>query len=117
MTDNDSALASMPDYPIETALRLSSRMLDVMLGILEGKQMDDALYDRVFGTKEGMVQQLQRVCDVLTDVRALEMHVKPVGRCAVRVSDEEEQALIRHYVVQMAKQLAQDANAGDVSLE
>lgn len=114
MTDNDAALALMPDYPIEAALRLSSRMLDLMLGVLEGVDVDDVLYARVFGTKEGMVQQLQRVCDVLTDVRTLEMQVNPPERCAVRVSDEEEQALIRHYVVQMAKQLAQDANAGDV---
>lgn len=99
-------------YPTDAVLRLSAQMLAVMERVIAGEVIDEALYVKIFGNKEGMVQQLQRVCDVLGDVRAMEVQQR--ANKDAPVMDEEERALIRHYVVQMAKQYAQeDARASN----
>lgn len=103
-------------YPVDAVLTIATRILAVMERVIEGEMPDDALYARLFGSKEGLVQQLERVCDIVSQAREIEVtRQQRTGR----VMDEDERALIRHYVVQLAKQYAQEdaqaaaPNAGD----
>lgn len=96
-------------YPVDAVLTIATRLLAVMERVIEGETLDDALYARLFGSKEGLVQQLARVCDIVSQVQ--EIDVAQPQRTA-RVMDGDERALIRHYVVQLAKQYAQEEAQG-----
>lgn len=119
MTDNDDAYREPVVYPVGTIVELATRMLRLMERMVSGDAVDEAQYARVFGAKEGMVQQLQRVSDILREMRSLEAAVNPVPVKRQVPMGKEEQALIRHYVLQLAGQYAREgaqasANADDV---
>lgn len=94
----------------DAVLQLALHMLGAMERTMRGEAIGDELYTRLFGNKEGLVQQLQRLCDIVSDAQALRL--ADVTQRQGRPMDEEEQALIRHYVAQFAQQYAR-ANADD----
>lgn len=99
-----------PVNAADAVLQLALHMLGAMERTVRGEAIGDELYARLFGNKEGLVQQLQRLCDIVSDARALRQSDAPQRQ--QRPMDEEEQALIRHYVAQFAQQYAR-VNAGD----
>lgn len=98
-------------HAADAVLQLALHMLEAMEKTVRGEMIGDELYGRLFGNKEGLVQQLQRLCDIVSDAHVLRQ--SDVTQRQGRPMDEEEQALIRHYVAQFAQQYAR-ANANDV---
>ncbi len=97
-------------YPIADMLSMVTEMLTVMRRSVLGESVDEAITARLFGNKESMVQQLERLCDVLKATRALQAELTPEDAVHAPMG-EEERALIRHYVVQLGKQYEAEAMA------
>lgn len=109
--------------PTQMMVTICEQVMQLMQRVLAGEMVDDALLERVLGSKESVVQQLQRVSDVLTEVQALEAQIaQPDGQSETEHSamDAQEKAIIRYYVEQMARHYAKAeqtsaaANADDV---
>lgn len=84
--------------PLIVAMRdIAQSLLVLMQQALGGTLVDEALYVRVFGAKEGMVPQLQKIVGIIEDMRMLEQATVPQMAEDAAIS-EQEKALIAHYL-------------------
>lgn len=84
--------------PLVVAMRdIAQELLVLMQQALRGTLLDETLYVRAFGAKEGMVPQLQKIAGIVEDMRLLEEASAPRVREEAAIS-EQEKALIAHYL-------------------
>ena len=64
---------SMDYQPLLHSMQgLVSELLQLMQQSLRGQPVDEAVYLKAFGSKEGMVPQLQRLCSLMEEMKAIE---------------------------------------------
>jgi hypothetical protein len=83
--------------PLIDAMRgLADDLLSLMQRTLKGDVVDDAIYLRAFGAKEGMVPQLQKLCGLVEEMQLLEKEIAPQSMQTDASAYEKE--LIAHYL-------------------
>lgn len=83
--------------PVIAAMHgLVEELLALMQRALKGEPVDESLYLRAFGVKEGMLPQLQKICGLVEEMAALEKECVPQAQ-TVDVGLYEKQ-LIAHYL-------------------
>lgn len=96
-----SAALGMKSLPLMTMVQIIEGMLTLMQKVMAGKiSVEDVQYQSAFGSKEGLVPQLQRLCNILKELQALSLQVNSTQHTtevSVRM-DADEQALIAYYV-------------------
>lgn len=104
-----SAALGMKSLPLMTMVQIIEHMLTLMQEVMLGKiSVEDVQYQSTFGSKEGLVPQLQRLCNILKELQALSLQVdspQNTTEVAVRM-DADEQALIAYYVEALKAQQA-----------
>jgi hypothetical protein len=98
---HDNKCKDMRQYPLGLLVTLTSEILALMQQVVRGEELDDGIYARVFGNKDGLVNQLQRLCEVLTDIRAIDPEAPEAMTTPVMMSVQDSDVL-RHYVMQLA---------------
>lgn len=94
------AIQEFLPLPLPSMVALVERLLSLMDEAMQGAlASDDDRYVRVFGSKEGLVPQLQRLCAVLKDVQVLSLNMPKETKAEVEVRlDADEHALITYYL-------------------
>lgn len=97
--------------PVIAAMHgLVEELLALMQRALRGDAVDEALYLRAFGAKEGMLPQLQKICGLVEEMAALEKE------CAPQVQTEDvgmyEKQLIAHYLQEYRARTAPSEDDG-----
>jgi len=101
--------------PMAAAMReVAEALLGLMQGLLKGEVAEEE-YRRLFGTKDGMVVQLQKLCALVQEIRELEqLSAPPAEAVEVAEVDRYERELIAHY---LHAYRTQAASADDASSE
>lgn len=86
--------------PLHEVVAMIELLLKLMQRALEGDALDEAIYQRAFGSKEGLVQQLQRLCAIVSEVAGLVVEEQASDHQAamtLRLS-AEQRALAEYYL-------------------
>jgi hypothetical protein len=104
---NDNTCNEARQYPLAAVVALTSTILELMQQVVSGTEIEDAHYARVFGNKEGVVQHLQRLCNVLSEIRAIDPEA-PDASTAPLMMGAHDSEVLQHYVMQLAAHYAKE---------